>query len=114
MKALRWFVGGRQRPATELVVHVSSRSISHPGLATSAPRASKNRPWGDAVVTGHGTIDGRPVGEIGDAWLDAIASLPFEDHDNRLSQSPRVRRSTNSLHERSGRSWWIPPPGVRT
>src|SRR3712207_7855482 len=20
----------------------------------------KNRPWGDAVVTGHGTIDGRP------------------------------------------------------
>ena len=21
----------------------------------------KNRPWGDAVVTGHGTIDGRPV-----------------------------------------------------
>src|SRR5881227_3504686 len=22
---------------------------------------AKNRPWGDAVVTGHGTIDGRPV-----------------------------------------------------
>src|SRR5256885_16172401 len=22
----------------------------------------KNRPWGDAVVTGHGTIEGRPVG----------------------------------------------------
>ena len=21
----------------------------------------ENRPWGDAVVTGHGTIDGRPV-----------------------------------------------------
>src|ERR671928_909743 len=21
----------------------------------------KNRPWGDAVVTGHGTIDGRPA-----------------------------------------------------
>src|SRR5919109_746059 len=21
----------------------------------------RNRPWGDAVVTGHGTIDGRPV-----------------------------------------------------
>src|SRR3954463_7724009 len=28
---------------------------------TAAVDMDKNRPWGDAVVTGHGTIDGRRV-----------------------------------------------------
>src|SRR5579884_732204 len=28
---------------------------------TSEFEMQRNRPWGDAVVTGHGTIDGRPV-----------------------------------------------------
>jgi hypothetical protein len=51
---------------------------------------------------------------VGHAWVDSAASLPFEDHDNGLSQSSRPRRSTNSLDERSGCSWSIPPPAVRT
>jgi hypothetical protein len=50
---------------------------------------------------------------VGYTGLDATASLPFEDHDNGLSQSSRRRRRTNSLHERSGCSWSIPPPAVR-
>src|ERR671928_946183 len=46
----------------------------------------KNRPWGDAVVTGHGTIDGRPVvvfsqdftvfgGSLGEAFAEKIVKL---------------------------------------
>jgi propionyl-CoA carboxylase beta chain len=46
----------------------------------------KNRPWGDAVVTGHGTIDGRPVcvfsqdftvfgGSLGDVMAEKMCKI---------------------------------------
>jgi propionyl-CoA carboxylase beta chain len=47
---------------------------------------AKNRPWGDAVVTGHGTIDGRPVcvfsqnfsvigGSLGEAMAEKMGKV---------------------------------------
>ena len=39
----------------------SSNSTSSPGTARRRSAWSENRPFGDGVVTGYGTVDGRPV-----------------------------------------------------
>ena len=39
----------------------SSSSTSSPGTARTTFGLEKNRPYGDGVVTGYGTVDGRPV-----------------------------------------------------
>src|SRR3954466_13152777 len=56
----------------------------------------KNRPWGDAVVTGHGTIDGRPVAVFSQDLPSSAA------------------RSARSWPRRCARSWtWRPRSAAR-
>ena len=65
----------------------------------------------EGVVTAAGRMqDGDAIGHPS---LDAGASGSFEDDDDGFGKSARSRRRTNSLDERSGCSWSIPPPAVR-
>jgi hypothetical protein len=63
------------------------------------------------VTAARGMEDGHT---IGDATLDALARLAFQDHDDRLGDASRVNGRSYLVHERSGCSRSIPPPAGRT
>ena len=70
---------------------------------TSDFEMAKNRPWGDAVVTGHGTINGRPVcvfsqdftvfgGSLGEVPIPGIGAIRSGSADEPLHPAePRER-----------------------
>ena len=102
--------------------------MSHPGLATSAPRSwarwhsarsadtSVTWPSASAVTAIEGVVpaagrmnNGDPVGH---PRLYAAAGKAFEDDDNGLGQPARCRRGANSPDEGAGCPGPIPPPAV--
>ena len=64
------------------------------------------------VVTAARGVQDRDA--VGDATLDALARLAFQDHDDRLGDPSRVNGGSDLVHERSGCSSSIPPPASRT
>ena len=128
MNALEWLseVGSGDVPDRSPIEQIDQPSgsshVGSQGLGLLAQRAIRGhqchltgRIRGDRqerVVTATGRMNNGDA--VSHAWFDAIASFPFEDHDYGVTQSSRPRQSTNSLHERSGCFWSIPPPTVWT
>ena len=51
---------------------------------------------------------------IGDAGLDATASLPFQNHNNGYREEARSHGGGHLIHQCSSRSSSVPPPAGRT